>query len=604
MFKRLAAAILCCAVLPLSIPVFGNAAESIPEQDGVKFFAQPTVVTNLETKESIASLNEQKVPNVVWITLNTSMQVISQEGKLLGSFIEIYEKSVMGSALPVVQPQDENALAVFAEYLASSPISDLAIAGDLSLLTQAQQSIPSARLYYSASGAATDSLRQTQLGLANTVGAQVIVLENSEASAQAIAYYQARFKSVWVMTDGSEGQIADAVGNGAYGVISPTAQPVYEWFEKIDGFIENDTSVSLVTRSPFVAAHRGYTGLHAENTIGAIKDAATVGATHVEIDIRFSADKQIVVYHNDNITYNGNSVPVSSLTLSQLQSISLPGGTSEDVIPTIDDVFEAVSTGEMNDLIMIVEFKGREADLVTSFAEKVYEHNMLSRVTVISFFPEQIQRVHAQLPSISTSLLLYTAGGERAIDQAKSVNSGIDLQKDNLTAYYGDGTLESAYREVYRTFSDRGYSLWMWTYESNDTALATSYGVTGITTNEAAMGRQIRSLLVSDKLTVQVLPSDGDTIEVTALTYGGDEIIVPARVIVLSRDETEARAVFVTRPETGVGLISSSVTLCLASKGTEGKTGCNAATGNIGAGMSSVLLVGATGIALKKKKRI
>lgn len=201
MFKRLAAAILCCAVLPLSIPVFGNAAESIPEQDGVKFFAQPTVVTNLETKESIASLNEQKVPNVVWITLNTSMQVISQEGKLLGSFIEIYEKSVMGSALPVVQPQDENALAVFAEYLASSPISDLAIAGDLSLLTQAQQSIPSARLYYTASGAATDSLRQTQLGLANTVGAQVIVLENSEASAQAIAYYQARFKSVWVMTD-------------------------------------------------------------------------------------------------------------------------------------------------------------------------------------------------------------------------------------------------------------------------------------------------------------------------------------------------------------------------------------------------------------------
>ena len=48
----------------------------------------------------------------------------------------------------------------------------------------------------------------------------------------------------------------------------------------------------------------------------------------------------------------------------------------------------------------------------------------------------------------------------------------------------------------------------MWTYESNDTALATSYGVTGITTNEAAMGRQIRSLLVSDKLTVQVLPSE------------------------------------------------------------------------------------------------
>lgn len=76
----------------VSIPVFGMRRKH-SEQDGVKFFAQPTVVTNLETKESIASLNEQKVPNVVWITLNTSMQVISQEGKLLGSFIEIYGKN-------------------------------------------------------------------------------------------------------------------------------------------------------------------------------------------------------------------------------------------------------------------------------------------------------------------------------------------------------------------------------------------------------------------------------------------------------------------------------------------------------------------------------
>ncbi len=604
MFKRLAA-LICCAALPLAISVAAVNAEVFQGYDSADFVAQPTVVTKLDSEDSIESLRAEQAPNVVWMVVDSSLQIVSGADESLGSFADIYADEVSGTALPVVQPQDAAALAALADYVSSSPIDELAIAGDLSILTQAQEEISSARLYYIASDAATDALRQTQLGLANTAGAQVVVLESEEASAESVAYYQARFKSVWVITDGSAVQIADAVGSGAYGVISPDAAPVYDLYDKIGASAEDGARASVLSRAPFVAAHRGYTGLHAENTVGAIEDAAAVGATHVEIDIRFSEDKEIVVYHNDNITYNGSSVPVSSLTLSELQSVSLAGGTSEDVIPTIEDVFEAVESGETGDLILIIEFKGREAELVTSFAEKVAEYNMQSRVVVISFFPEQLQRVRAQLPTISTSYLLNATDGsaERALASAKSVNSGIDLTKDALTSNYGDGTLESAYNEIFRTFADRGYALWMWTYETNDTARAAASGVTGITTNEAAMGAQIHSLSLSDTLEVQALPADGDTIAVPARTYAGDEVTVSARVILLSQGENEAQAVLVAQPETGVGLVSGSVTLRVAENGGQtGGSGCNSTAGIAGTGAALFLLLGGAGLAVKKKR--
>jgi len=98
--------------------------------------------------------------------------------------------------------------------------------------------------------------------------------------------------------------------------------------------------------------------------------------------------------------------------------------------------------------------------------------------------------VAEQLPSVPASLLLYTDGANAATSQAYSNGSGIDMQFNGgagLREYYGEGSTASAYADIFRTFADKGYSLWLWTYETDTMPEALRNGVTGITTNDAAI---------------------------------------------------------------------------------------------------------------------
>lgn len=253
------------------------------------------------------------------------------------------------------------------------------------------------------------------------------------------------------------------MGQGAYGIIAPDAAKVFEVYGKIGSAKEKNY---ILSRAPYIAAHRGDTTVHSENTVGAIEDAARIGATHVEIDIRLTADEQIVLLHDDDIRYAlrddaGNPAAgyVSKLTLAQLKSYTMSDGVSK--IPTLDEVFEAVNRDGVGDMVLIIEFKGQEAKLVDLFRQKVAEYGMAGRITVISFYPAQLVRVAEQLPSVPASLLLYTDGANAATSQAYSNGSGIDMQFNGgagLREYYGEGSTASAYADIFRTFADKGYS--------------------------------------------------------------------------------------------------------------------------------------------------
>ena len=218
MFKRIAAAGCCAALLAVVIPRSAACAGTpVADTDNgsTVFNAKPTVVTRLADAESLASLEAGQAPNVVWMEVDASLQVVSDAGEPLGSFAEIYAQEVSGVSLPVVEPQGAAAVTALGAFVEETPVADLAVAGDAGILMQVRSEIPSARLYYTAAAAEGEALLQTQLGLANTAGAQVVVIESGAAEREAGAYYQAPFKSVWGLTGGSAGQIAGPVGSGA-----------------------------------------------------------------------------------------------------------------------------------------------------------------------------------------------------------------------------------------------------------------------------------------------------------------------------------------------------------------------------------------------------
>ena len=192
---------------------------------------------------------------------------------------------------------------------------------------------------------------------------------------------------------------------------------------QISGAVKSENGY-ILGRSPYIIAHRGLTTVHTENTVGAIVDAAQAGANHVEIDIRKTKDGQIVLLHDDDIKHamrnadgTAASGKVSNMTLAQLKALKMSDMTSE--IATLDEIFEAALTPEAQDLILLIEIKGEEPELISLFAEKIREYGISGRIAVISFYPAQILRMRSELPEVPTSVLLYTASGANAVEQAR-----------------------------------------------------------------------------------------------------------------------------------------------------------------------------------------
>lgn len=106
-------------------------------------------------------------------------------------------------------------------------------------------------------------------------------------------------------------------------------------------------SNSVDLERPTIFAHRGSSAHAPENTLAAFKLALDQRADGIELDVKLSADGQIIVMHDDAVdrTTNGTG-RVKSLTLRELKQ--LDAGSKFDPkyqgerIPTLAEVFETV----------------------------------------------------------------------------------------------------------------------------------------------------------------------------------------------------------------------------------------------------------------------
>jgi hypothetical protein len=71
-----------------------------------------------------------------------------------------------------------------------------------------------------------------------------------------------------------------------------------------------------------IAAHRGASATHPENTLAAFREAIRLGAHQIEFDVRASSDSRLVVIHDATVdrTTNGRG-RVDRLTLEQIQRL-------------------------------------------------------------------------------------------------------------------------------------------------------------------------------------------------------------------------------------------------------------------------------------------
>jgi glycerophosphoryl diester phosphodiesterase len=158
-----------------------------------------------------------------------------------------------------------------------------------------------------------------------------------------------------------------------------------------------------------IVAHRGDKAHAPENTLSAFRQAAEKGADAVEFDVKLTADRQVIVIHDQTVdrTTNGHG-DVRRMSLAALRDldagVQFPGAYPGEKIPTLDEVFEILGKRlYMN--VELTNYATSGDELVPKVVELVKKHEMQERVIFSSFLPRNLQTAHRLLPEVPCGLL-------------------------------------------------------------------------------------------------------------------------------------------------------------------------------------------------------
>jgi glycerophosphoryl diester phosphodiesterase len=168
-----------------------------------------------------------------------------------------------------------------------------------------------------------------------------------------------------------------------------------------------------------VIAHRGLIAGGVENTIPALEAAAAVEPDYVEIDIQETRDGQFVVMHDTNLSrLAGIDRQVGSMTLAELEAVTLRQGGFTASIPSLDDFIDRAK--ELG-VPLLVELKPRgdeSPDYLTHFIETMREHGVVDEYLVHSLSKSTIEDLKRRAPDFRVGYIVPVNIGHAPITSA------------------------------------------------------------------------------------------------------------------------------------------------------------------------------------------
>lgn len=171
-------------------------------------------------------------------------------------------------------------------------------------------------------------------------------------------------------------------------------------------------TIAIDKKQAKMVAHRGVSGLEAENTCAAFVAAGNRSYFGIETDVHVTKDNQIAVIHDDNtIRVSGVDKIVEESTLEELQSIPLynkeQGVYRTDLrIPTLADY---ISICKRYDKIAVLELKNRMTpEAITQIVDIIKEQDYLENVIFISFSWDNVAYLREMLPEQKVQFLIST----------------------------------------------------------------------------------------------------------------------------------------------------------------------------------------------------
>ncbi len=143
-------------------------------------------------------------------------------------------------------------------------------------------------------------------------------------------------------------------------------------------------------------AHRGASSYAPENTFAAYDRGLEMGIDHIELDVHFTRDDHLVVFHDDTVdrTTNGRG-PVLEHTLAELGSLDAGSWFGPDYagerIRSLGEIVEHYK----GRLYFHVEIKGRSVGLSRRTIDMVRGYGLTDSVTITSFSKERLEEASA-----------------------------------------------------------------------------------------------------------------------------------------------------------------------------------------------------------------
>ena len=234
-------------------------------------------------------------------------------------------------------------------------------------------------------------------------------------------------------------------------------------------------TVKFNKRNVKMVAHRGLSGIEAENTVAAFIAAGNRSYWGIETDIHKTRDGFFVTNHDGNLSrVGGVEMSVKESTLSDLQSVVLldKDGTTDRAdlrIPTLENYIGICKKYSKH---AVLEIKGEfsEED-IAKVIEIIRGFDYLENVTFISFTYSNLKKVRAILPEQSVQFL-FSELTDELVERLIRENISVDARHSALTA------------EAIKRFHDAGLTVNCWTVDSPERAEElTEMGIDQITSN-------------------------------------------------------------------------------------------------------------------------
>ncbi len=227
-------------------------------------------------------------------------------------------------------------------------------------------------------------------------------------------------------------------------------------------------------RVPSVVAHRGAPGPWRENTTEAFRGAARMGADGVEMDVRMTADRVLVVHHDPLVE---GSLPIH---LSDREDLP-------DWVPTIEAALWACAGMDVD--LEVKNLPGDpaydpEESIAVALANAV-ESWLASRIAgegsrrlmVSSFSPATLRVFRGCTTAVATGLLVHPAvGAGGMVELADELGCSVLLPHFSLLS-----------DELVSGARARGMEVWTWTPDTRSELLdASEAGADAVITDEVA----------------------------------------------------------------------------------------------------------------------